>query len=73
MDFLWVQVLAERGGAHDIEEQDGDLLERLRRRGGQRPRERKSGELDTQRSQCGLGNCISEQGALSLERGDSGL
>jgi hypothetical protein len=55
---LRIQVLGERRGADDIEEEDGDLLESLRRCAGSLCGE--SSELGAQRSQCDPRHLVAE-------------
>ena len=71
MDFLGPELLAQVGGADDVDEQDGHLPERLFGRG--RLSCRKRSDLCAQRRQRGLNDGVSEQGTLSLERGDGDL
>ena len=69
---LGVEVLAQRGGAHDVNEQDGDLLEGLRR-GFVRGRCRQRDDFGAQGGECRIDDRIAEQGALRLKPGDGGF
>ena len=64
-----VEVLAQRGGAHDVEKQDADLLERLRRLGSARLAQRS--ELGASRGSSGVDDRIAKSRALGLQRGDA--
>jgi len=67
-DRFGVEVLAQRGGADDVVEQDADLLELLlgfgRRRGHQR------GERSPHGAEPGIDNSVAQHGALGLQCGD---
>jgi hypothetical protein len=71
VDLLGVQALADRGGAHDIDEQHRHLLELLARQVGLAQRAQAI-ELAQQRCQRRVDHRTAENRALRLERGDRG-
>jgi hypothetical protein len=68
-----VEVLGERGRAHDVEEQDADLPERLGGFGGGRRRRSQCGQLGLERRHRRVHHRITEQTALGLQGLDPGL
>jgi hypothetical protein len=75
VDVLGVEVLAQPGGTDDVEEQDGDLPERLVGwRGADRRRHivGQGGQSVAQGGEAGVDDSIAEQATLSLQRLDGG-
>lgn len=70
MDVFGVEPLAQCGGADDVEEQHGDLLEGLLGRAGGRFSHREAGP---QLSECGVDDGVAEHGALRIEARDQGF
>lgn len=72
-DGFGVELLAQCGGAHHVDEQDADLPEgsgglgRRRGRGGER------GELGALAGDGHIDDAIAEQGALRIQGGDPGF
>ena len=64
-------MLAERRGADDVEEQDGDLLEGLR--GIVRVRSRQHRQLRAQRAYARVDDSVTEDAALRLDGRDRGF
>jgi hypothetical protein len=68
LDVLRLEVLAQRGGAHHIEEQHRHLAQRLRGLG--------FGQARAPRTECGqrhLDRLVAQQRALHLQLGDGGV